>query len=335
MTGTGATSDRLMDLVARVTGRGGRRSERTERRLLAVALVVFVVAGVVAVRRLPPLPDAPDPRWLPVVLALGAGALWINAAEFRWSAAALDVAVDRREALRVSTLASAANVLPIPGSVAIRTRALLQGGRSLRSAAVVTGAVGLAWVASAAIAAAALLLVVLDERALALVCLVGGVAGWVLAGLVIGRTTGARWSLLRLAAIEAVSVTASAVRLHAVAETLGLGVSLAQAAAVNLGGILSNVAGFLPGGLGLREISSGVFGALVGMPASAGVLMAAVDRILFYAVLGVAAVALLRGRGTAATPGDRRAGGPDVARPDDAPDDTPDDATVDDAMRPR
>ena len=63
---------------------------------------------------------------------------------------------------------------------------------------------------------------------------------------------------------------------------------------MNLGGILSNVAGILPGGLGLREVASGAFGVLVGVPAAVGVLMAAADRIGFYVVLAVTAAAVLR-----------------------------------------
>ena len=287
---------RLLDLAARLSGRGGRRSERTERILLGLAVVVFAGSAIVAWRQLPELQESPDLRWAAVVAALGALALAINGREFAWSARILGSPVDGREALRVSTLSSAANVLPIPGSVAIRTRALLQGGQPLKTAAAVTAAVGVAWVAAAALIACVLALA-LDETLLALGTGLGGLVGGTAAVLVLRRAaprvTGR--DLAELALIEVVSVAASGTRLFVVAVTFGFGVSFGQAVTVNLGGILSNVAGFLPGGLGLREITSGAFGVLVGVPASIGVLMAAADRLLFYVVLAVVALAMVRG----------------------------------------
>lgn len=287
---------RLLDLAARLSGRGGRRSERTERILLGLAVVVFAGSAIIAWRQLPELQESPDLRWAAVVAALGALALAINGREFAWSARILGSPVDGREALRVSTLSSAANVLPIPGSVAIRTRALLQGGQPLKTAAAVTAAVGVAWVAAAALIACVLALA-LDETLLALGTGVGGLVGGTAAVLVLRRAaprvTGR--DLAELALIEVVSVAASGTRLFVVAVTFGFGVSFGQAVTVNLGGILSNVAGFLPGGLGLREITSGAFGVLVGVPASIGVLMAAADRLLFYVVLAVVALAMVRG----------------------------------------
>ena len=287
---------RLLDLAARLSGRGGRRSERTERILLGLAVVVFAGSATVAWRQLPELQESPDLRWAAVVAALGALALAINGREFAWSARILGSPVDGREALRVSTLSSAANVLPIPGSVAIRTRALLQGGQPLKTAAAVTAAVGVAWIAAAALIACVLALA-LDETLLALGTGLGGLVGGTAAVLVLRRAaprvTGR--DLAELALIEVVSVAASGTRLFVVAVTFGFGVSFGQAVTVNLGGILSNVAGFLPGGLGLREITSGAFGVLVGVPASIGVLMAAADRLLFYVVLAVVALAMVRG----------------------------------------
>lgn len=287
---------RAMDVVARLTGRGGRRSASVERVLLVLAVIVFVGAAVVAWQQLPELEESADLRWIALVALFGAAALAINAREFAWSARVLGSPVDGREALRVSTLSSAANVLPIPGSVAIRTRALLQGGQTLGTAAVVTTAVGIAWVAFAALAAA-VLGAVLAEWGLAMITAASGVAGVVVAVLLLRRSAPAVTGrdFTELAVIEAASVLASGVRLYAVALTFGFGVSFGQAVTVNLGGILSNVAGLLPGGLGLREVASGAFGLLVGVPVSIGVLMAAADRIGFYLVLAVVALAMVRG----------------------------------------
>lgn len=285
-----------MVLLAQLTGRGGKRSERTERVLLVVAVVVFVSLAVVAWRELPPLERPLDPRFGLVVVLLGAAALGINALEFAWSARVLGSPVGRREALRVSTLSSAANFLPIPGSIAIRTRALLQGGQTLGTAATVTTAVGVAWVGAAAVAAA-LLAVVINEPQLAWAAFGGGTVAILLAVLVLRRAarevTGRDFA--ELALIEVVSVVASGTRLFAVALTIGLDVSFGQALAVNLGGILSHIAGFLPGGLGLRELASGAFGALVGMPVSVGVVIAVADRLVFYVVLAGVALAMVRG----------------------------------------
>lgn len=297
--------ERVVDLLGRITGRGGRRSERTERALLVLAVVAFAVAAVLAWRQLPDLDEGVDLRWTVAVAVLGALALAVNAREFAFSARTLGSPVGAREALRVSALSSAANILPIPGAVAIRTRALLQGGARLRDAALATTAVGIAWVAAAALAAA-VVAVVAGEPGLLAGFLAGGVGGVVLAVLLLRRAvpTLARRDLVELALVEALSVAVSGLRLWTVGLTFGFGVDLGQAVTVNLGGILSNVAGFLPGGLGLREVASGAFGVLVGVPVAVGVLLSAADRLAMYVVLAVVAgLVLARARQEGEAPG--------------------------------
>lgn len=297
-------ANRVLEIIAWVTGRSRRRSERMERVLVAIAGLVFVAATVWAWRQLPDGRGQFRASWLVVVALLGVLSLWLNAMEFRVSASMLGRTLPPGEALRVSVLGSAANLLPIPGAAAVRTRSLLQLGERTRMALSVTVAVGVAWVGTAALVAGLALIAFGREHILLaglflLAALVSTAA--VLALLRLAKGSAAPKHLSVLLGVELASVLVSGLRLYAVARAAEFGVTLSEAIAINLGGILSHAAGIFPGGLGIKELMSGVFAGFVGIAASVGVLMAALDRLAMYAVLAFASLPLLRPwrRGTA------------------------------------
>src|SRR5258708_34231260 len=93
----------------------------------------------------------------------------------------------------------------------------------------------------------------------------------------------------RIVGTEVCFVLVQASRLYRVLRGFGLHISLAQAVALALSGVLATALGIAPGGVGLREALAAGIGPLVGLPASASIVATAFDRIPDLAVGGAAA----------------------------------------------
>lgn len=275
-------------------------SERRKRLWLGVATVLFSGAFVLGFAT---LPDIRQPvRWHFFVLSglLGAPALVaLGAAEYDASARLLGHGqVPAREALRLSILSTAANLLPIPGSVIVRTAALYRLGSPLGGAVLSTLTVGLSWVATGALIIGGALLADSPD-ALGVVLLVGGAISMIGIYVLMRRIrgpAGVNSLFVRIVAIESLYVVVGAVRFLLVVAGLGLSPSLSQAAALTLSGMVASMTGIFPGGLGIRELAAGAISPLINLPASVGIVAASIIRIANLAVLVPIALVFLHGR---------------------------------------
>ncbi len=291
--GDGATPGglvgRLLRYRAAIAGGG-------ERRLLLVAVVLFVVASAVGLANMPTVETSV--RW-PVLLLLpllGVPAtVATNAWEYRVTAGLLGHRVPVGDAARVSVLSTAANLLPIPGAVLVRSRALRQRGTGMTSALSVTTAMGIAWVGVSAVMAGGLQLVV-GEPGFGAVVLAAGVVVSALAALMASRTRGVvlrRSDVVTVALVEVVAVLVAAARLQIALWGLGYAPEVSQSLALSLASALGSAVGFLPAGLGVREVLAAGIGPLVGLPAAVSLVATAVDRVLGLVVLSAISLVLV------------------------------------------
>jgi uncharacterized membrane protein YbhN (UPF0104 family) len=286
---------RLLRYRAAVAGVG-------ERRLLLIAVVLFLVASALGAANLPPVETSV--RW-PVLLLLpliGVPAtVATNAWEYSVTARLLGYRIPPPDAARVSVLSTAANLLPIPGAVLVRSRALNQRGTGMGSALSITTAIGIAWVGVTAVLAGGLQLFV-GEPALGAAVLAGGLVVLVLSGLLAIRTRGVtlrRSDIGTVLLVEVVAVLVAATRLQLVLWGLGYSPGVDQSLALSLAGSLGSAVGFLPAGLGVREVLAAGIGPIVGLPAAVSLVATAVDRVLGLVVLAaIAAVLVATGAGT-------------------------------------
>jgi hypothetical protein len=284
--------DRAERLILRLrawTGAvAGRSSPRAQRYLLLGAALAFVLVTYLAVRALPPLELAE--RWPLLVLVGVVGvplSMLANAVEYVISGRIVGSRVRLGEAVRVTVLAMAANLLPLPGSLVVRTTALHGLGSGARRAIGATAIVALAWVGVTGLVAGGLALAGIG---LAFGTVTFGVGLAVTACsllLLAGSVERARLPALTLAllATEVGTVILGAARFWLVLVALGFPAGLSQAAALVIAGVAAAATGIFPGGLGLRELLAGVVSPLVGLPAALGVLATAVNRLIEYAVL--------------------------------------------------
>ena len=297
-------------LVERLRARP-RPSGRRRTVLLIGAALLFVVAMVLAMRS---LPDGElTVNWPLVVFTAVVGApalLVMNAAEYGLSARVLGHRVERRDAVAVAVYGGAANLLPVPGTALVRLQALTRQGSGVGRAAGATAVVAVAWLGAAgfvgapaaalggtwwlaALLAAGGLVTVpavhqsvtrLKRRATATADDPGSIGAWahVPAGRIVAELYG----------LEVAMIVVRALRFWLVILAFGLDGSVLTAFVLPVAGVISSALGFLPGGLGVREVVAGALSGANGDPAAVGVLASGLDRIITLPVLAVVALGL-------------------------------------------
>jgi hypothetical protein len=278
--------------------RARRASERSRRWLLPVAFGAFVVVGLVAFLGLPEGLEV-EPALLVVSAILVCPlAVVANAAEFTATARALGRRVGPSEALRVAVLSSAANLLPLPGAVAVRTHQL-RAVAGTRAAFGVTAAAGICWLGTALVAAGAADVVV-NGRAAGAAVIATGAVGVGAAAVLVRRAAGddpvRRRAWWWIWGCEVGQVAVGTARLALAVAALGHPVDLAQSLGLAVAPVAGSAVGVLPGGLGVREAIAASIAALVDLPAAIGGAAAAVDRLLGLVVVAAAVPLARKGR---------------------------------------
>ena len=134
------------------------RSPAAKRWLLGIALVLFAVVSVISFVGLPD--DVQLHWWVAVLLVFVTTPLTVvaNAGEYRVMAEVSGHRVSWLEAGRLTVLATAANLLPVPGGIMVRTQALRAEGTTYRRALAANAASGIAWVAVGSFATGTLMI---------------------------------------------------------------------------------------------------------------------------------------------------------------------------------
>jgi uncharacterized membrane protein YbhN (UPF0104 family) len=278
---------RLGDLAAR---RRRGLAARHRRIVFAAAFVLFVGGFIAGLLSLPDVEQ--DPRWelLAVVGLLGVPlTLALNAAEYQVAAAVAAYKVPFAAALRIGFLATAANMLPIPGAILVRAHAIRKLGGSYGRIALSTGIVGLCFVGMTCVLASGVLIA---SEEIALGSVLAG-AGLFLVALAFAFLRLERTSLesLRLLAAAAARATAAMIvkagRLYLVLLAFGYEAGPTQALTLTVAAVIATTLGFFPGGLGAAEALAAALSPLVGLSAAVGFVVSAVDRLISMVGLAV------------------------------------------------
>lgn len=274
-----------------------------ERLLYATALFIFVGAFYLSFRSLPRLDI--DWRWLSLVAALVPFAIVLSGLEYLTCGRILGHRVGLGESIRISVLASAANLVPLPGAALVRMQGLRNLGAKYSGAFRSTAAIGGGWVGVACLLAGLTLAISGPPWLAASLVALGAIALAMAAVLLAAVTRSPGTAIAKIATVETCFVLISAVRMYAALQGIGVDASIWQGLILTVAAALASAAGIFPGGLGLRELIAGALSTAVGLPLAAGVAGASVDRLIGLSVLALVAIALT------AIPG-RRSGGADL-----------------------
>lgn len=273
-------------------------SPRARRVLSVLAVALFVGGLAIAIPNLDiTLADLAIGPLLLVAVVLTPLTIVTNAAELRVMADATQDPGARlgwTEAIRIVVLATAANVLPIPGAALVRVQALRTRGASAAAATGINLAGAGAWIGTGLIAAGMALLGVGGWRAL--LALSVGIVACVVAGLATARVARpGRWrrSFSMLLGVELLATVVHGVRLLAVLAALQVPLGLVESLVIAVSAPLSAAAGIFPSGVGLAEALAALLGPLVGVAAAAALTATALNRVI--GLLVTAPLALLPG----------------------------------------
>lgn len=279
------TSSSLVDSLLRARRALEREpSPPVRRMLLLLAALVFVGGSIVAANRIQL--DLATVRWGYLVVAGLVGVpltAAVNALEYHVSATIVGLRPGPWQAMRVSILGTAANLLPLPGATLVRLRGLRQLGSGYGDATMATLAIGVGWIGVAAGVVGGWLLVA-GQAASSGPFLAGATAALLLVPQLLRRAVPRSrrrwWHLRRIVTVEVLLVLVGIARQWLVLMALGADAALGGAVVLVLSAALAAAAGVFPGGLGLREGISALLGPLVGLPPSFGFMGAAVNRVL-------------------------------------------------------
>jgi hypothetical protein len=232
-------------------------------------------------------------NWLLVVIAASTGTLisqFLNSLEFREIGRASGTEFTVVESVRISLIGSAANLLPVPGSVAVRLHAIKASGSSLGRGAAASVGVG-GYFVSVTLLIAGLVTALTRGGWPAVVATVIGAAGSVISATVLIKAGCSDAAIhFRVVVIEAALIAVGGIRITLVLVGLVFDVDLSQGVGLTVAGALTTAVGFFPAGLGLRELLVAGISPIVGIAASAGLTGAIVDR--FFRMVLLAAVAI-------------------------------------------
>lgn len=267
--------------------------------LTLAAAAVFLVLTAVSVRAVGGLRPRFD--YLSVAALLTLGLQLANAAEYRVLGIILRQRVGWREALEITTLATAANLLPVPGGALLKVREM--GGRagSFSRTAIATAFIGVLWLAIAmGVGGIGFLIIGRSIPTIAFFSVAALLL--ILSGFLqhsVGTASPQALGILVL--IETVLCIVAALRLFLVMIGIGLHISVPVAMVFAASGPIAYVIGIVPGGLGIQELLAAALAPIVDMRPETGAIGIAADRLLGYLVLAVFAAAIWYGSSTLRT----------------------------------
>jgi hypothetical protein len=274
-------------------------SPRVQRVLLAVATITFIGGGWLAFASLDV--SLADVRWAPLLVAALIGVpltLLTSTFEYTTSARMLGHRAPLVPAIRLTVVSTAANLLPLPGAFLVRVHGLRSMGSRYGKALGSTAVVGIVWIGVSAVLAGALL---------------APAGSWIAAGILLAvgiPLLGLAYAWLRrsvldvaerrrvaglLVLVEVLAVLTNAGRLVLILIGLDVDASLNQTLVLAVSSSLAAAAGILPGGFGLRELIAAALAPLVGLPAAAGFVSPAINRVMGIVVLAPVTLALMLG----------------------------------------
>lgn len=261
------------------------KNDAVQRVALMLGGIIFGVGLFLAIRSQPQLLQ--NLKLGPVFLVLALGVpltILANAFEFKLIGASVQRRIPFFRSLEISIIASAANMLPLPGGAVARVAALKAYEVRYSDGIQATLIFALLWVSLAFVFAGVCLLIYVFSS-----------IGWLflLFSLLIGGTSFI-WSIgknvrLRIfgwaVAQRLLIVLLDGLRLWWCFLALGVDASFTQAGTLVVGGVIGSAVSLVPAGLGIREGVSAGLAPIVGLAAAAGFMAAGLNRILALAIL--------------------------------------------------
>lgn len=252
--------------------------------ILPVALIVLIAGLVWSVRDLGV--SVSDVRWDALAIAFLAtlpASIYLNSVEFRLCGEAIGKRLDLAHALKVTTAGTIANILPVPASLAIRGKALMDKGAGLTDSGKILGLAATMWVFTA------MFITGLSLPGLVLSVVIGGTG---LLGMIVIALLIARWSSIQLglefALVRLGMLVLFVLRMILIFTALCIAVSISDAGILSGVGIISATVAIVPSGLGVTEGAGALLATVRDASPAAAFLALTLNRIMSLSANGIA-----------------------------------------------
>jgi len=258
-----------------------------------IASLIFIGGLVFSFRSQPEIFS--NLSWAPVIflmVVLVPMTLFTNAVEVLYLGQLTKQGFRLPEAFSISILANAANLLPIPGGLLVKTGALKAKGNTLKTSFGATIAIALIWLAVSFIYSGAWLVSYVLWAAL-IFMVIGFVTFAVM--LIFAQRLGVDHILFfKILVLKVVATLIATLRLMVCLMALGVSADFAKSAVMSAASVISSAALIFPGGLGFREFVTAGLGEIIGISAAYGYMAAVLNRFAGIAVLAPVAMTLAR-----------------------------------------
>lgn len=265
--------------------------QRTRNAALFLGGIAFLIGLILALKSEPHLVQ--DINWIPASLVLALGVpltMLANSLEFKLSGASMQRRIPLRRALEISTIASAANLLPLPGGLATRVAALKSHGIAYRDGIAVNFLFMFLWVALAFSLTGGFVWaheIWLASLFLGVGLLFGG------ASYIWAQRRSVPLAIYGMASLQRLAMLLiETLRIWLCLLALDIEAGLGQAAVFVIGGVVGSAAALVPAGLGIREGVSAGLAPFIGLSASAGFLATALNRVIGMLFLAPVAISI-------------------------------------------
>lgn len=258
--------------------------------IFVVALAVFLGGVGYAIHQSAIDPDKVNP-WIFLALLLGPTPMNIalNALQLRYAADALGQTLNFMPALRITVIATASNMLPLPGAYLVRTYALAPNAdiATLKRAATIN-----LLIIKQSITLAVLLFAISVSDLFPLLYTIPAIltaAAVLVLNALMWRKNRLAWRNFAITlAIQVAMISGEVIRTAFAFSALGAHIDLRQAAAISIAGTVSSVAAVVPGGVGIRELGAAGIALLIGVIPELAFAATALNWIAALLVLAAA-----------------------------------------------
>lgn len=266
-------------------------AQRYRGRILSAASLGFALGLVLAIKS--PAISWHDAEGIPLLLIAIAGvpmAVALKSAEFGLCGASVGRRPSFLRGVVVTSAGTVANLLPVPGALAVRGAAMVDAGAGLRETGGILVLASMLWLAMGVAVMGAALLQAQHAAAWSLL-LSGGVASVITIGWIGMRSTFAM--ALGFIAVRAGLLAVMLFRIWLAFLAIGTAIPPTESAYYILAGIAGSVVTIVPAGLGISEGAAALIAMSTGGMPSAAFVALALNRMVGIAVNG--AVVLLAG----------------------------------------
>jgi len=287
--GTSTLALRLSGLIDK--GLALSKNQTVKRIAFAVAALIFAAGLTASFMATPDLVS--NINWAPFFVVMFVAvpiSIVLTALEMILTGRLLMQDFSFTQAIKISILGGAANMLPLPGGTVVRIAALREKGAPVAHGLRVTVIAGAIWLGVAFLFSG---LWMLSFSALAsfAMMLAGAVA--LAAGFIFGVKIYSNPGVLsQITAVKFTATVLEAIQVMLCFQALGLSAGFAAAATLSASGVVGSAVSIVPAGLGVREIVSASLASIIGLSAAYGFLAASLNRVAGLIVLCVLALIL-------------------------------------------